>query len=190
MVPLGGSFAGRNPVARRSSFPYASNMTKRLFPMLVFALSACSDGVNAPSLLPRAIEKQANVIPTAPIPVNSAPISPALRSQLDALLTRVKIADSAFSVADKAGGRQIAAGKSAAEGSEAWVVGQQAQSALEAARQDGAAALVEIETLLLAQTQAAAGDPATGGVAELSAAEAEASATVARQTARLQELTR
>jgi hypothetical protein len=190
MVPVGGSFAGRNPVARRSSFPYASNMTKRLFPMLVFALSACGPGANAPSLLPRAIEKQANAAPSLANPATSARITPALRSQIDTLLTRVKAGDAVFTKTDGASGRQISAGKGAAEGSEAWVVGQQAQSALEAARQDSAGALAEIETLLLAQTQAAASDPATGGIAELTAAEAEASAIVARQTARLQELTR
>jgi Meckel syndrome type 1 protein len=165
-------------------------MKKRLFPILIFTVTACSNGVNAPSLMPRAVEKQDTTTPPTPVPINSPPANPALQQQIDALLAKVKAGDEVFSTTDRANGRMITAGRGAAEGSEAWVVGQQAQSALEAARQDSAAALAEIETLLLAQTQAAAGDPATGGVAELTAAEVEASAIVARQTGRLKELTR
>src|ERR1700712_2525376 len=118
-------------------------MTKRLFPLFVLFLSACGTGVDAPSLMPRAIEKQANLAPPIAAPVNSAPISAALRSQIDTLFAKVKAGDAAFSTTDRASGRLIAAGHGAAEGSEAWVVGQQAQSALEASRQDSAAALAE-----------------------------------------------
>jgi hypothetical protein len=169
-------------------------MTKRLFPALIFVLAGCLGGcgerVNAPSLMPRPIEKQANTTPPVPAPVNAAPIAPALQRQITELLGKVRDGDTAFNKADQASARLIAAGRGAAEGSEAWVVGQQAQSQLEAARQDSAAALGELETLLLAQTQAAASDATVGGVAELTEAQAEASAIVARQSARLQELTR
>jgi uncharacterized protein YciI len=165
-------------------------MTKRLFPMLIFSLAACTNGVSAPSLLPRAIEKQANAAPAAPVPVATAPIDSALQRQINELMGKIRAGDTAFSQADRASGRLITAGRRAAEGSEAWIVGQQAQSALEAARQDSAGALAEIENLLLVQTEASANDPKAGGLAELSAAEAEGSAIVARQTARLGELTR
>jgi hypothetical protein len=169
-------------------------MTKSLFPLLIFSfascLGGCSASVNAPSLLPRAIEKQANTTPPVAAPVNVAPIDPALQRQITDLLAKVKSGDAGFTKADRESGRLIAAGRGAAEGSETWVVGQQAQSQLEAARQDSAAALGEIETLLLAQNQAAANDATVGGVAELTAAEAEASAIVARQSARLAELAR
>jgi hypothetical protein len=190
MVPLVAAFAGRNPVAARSSLPYASGMIKCLFPMTLLLLAACSNGVNAPSLLPRAVEKQANTErPIAP-PVNVASVTPALRGQIAELMKKVRDGDSAFAEIDRVSGGKIAAARRAPQGSEAWVAGQQAQSELEAARQDSAAALAEIENLLLVQTQAAASDPTVGGIAELAAAEADASATVARQGARLQELTR
>ncbi|WP_293883592.1 hypothetical protein [Sphingomonas sp.] len=165
-------------------------MTKRLVPMFVLALSACSNGVNPPSLLPRPIEKQALATPPVAVSVTAGPIDPALQKQIVDALAKVKMGDAQFTRTDRASGRQIAAGRGAAEGSEAWVVGQQAQSALEAARQDSAGGLAEIAALLLAQTQAAASDPKLGGVAELTAAESEASTIVARQTERLQELTR
>ncbi|MDB5714229.1 MAG: hypothetical protein JWO15_1626 [Sphingomonadales bacterium] len=169
-------------------------MKKRLLPALIFAfagcLGGCSDGVNAPSLMSRPIEKQANTTPPVAAPVNTAPITPALQRQINDLLAKVRDGDSAFTRVDEARSRLIVAGRGAAEGSEAWVVGQQAQSELEAARQDSAAALGELETLLLAQTQAAASDATVGGVAELTEAQAEASAIVTRQGARLAELTR
>jgi hypothetical protein len=190
MVPVGGGFAGRNPVAPHLANLYATFMKKHLFPLTILALAGCGERVNAPSLLPRAIEKQATTTPPIPAPVNVAAITPALQSQVAQLLARVKAGDSSFSKADRDSNRLILAGRRAAEGSESWVAGQQAQSVLEAARQDSAAALAEIETLLLAQTQAASADAALGGVPELAAAEAEASAIVERQTARLQELTR
>ncbi|CAN5278536.1 hypothetical protein BH09PSE3_BH09PSE3_07390 [soil metagenome] len=165
-------------------------MTKRLFPLILLTLAACGDGIQAPSLLPRAIEKQVGASRPVPPPVNAAPIDPALQRQLGELMGRVKEGDSAFTTADQTSARLITAGRTAAEGSEAWVVGQQAQSVMEAARQNSAAALAEIENLLLAQTQAAASDPKLGGIAELSAAESAAGTIVARQTTRLQELTR
>jgi hypothetical protein len=165
-------------------------MKKHLFPLITLALAGCSDRVNVPSLLPRAIEKQATTTPPIAAPVNVAPITPALQNKIAQLIARVKTGDSSFSKADRDSGHLIITGRRAAEGSEPWVAGQQAQSELEAVRQDSAAALGEIETLLLAQTQATSTDAALGGVAELTAAEAEASAIVERQTARLQELTR
>jgi hypothetical protein len=157
---------------------------------LLYVLSGCGPAIHAPSLLPRAIEKQSTTTPAVAAPVNVAPITPALQAQLNELMAEVKSGDAAFTKADRSSGRLIAAGRRAAEGSEAWVAAQQAQSELEAARQGSAAALGEIETLLLAQTQAAASDPTLGGVAEITAAEAEASAIVERQTTRLRELTR
>lgn len=165
-------------------------MTKRLFSLLTLCLAACSNSISPPSLMPRAVEKQDGSKPKVVIPVNGAPASPALKSQIATALAKVKAGDKVFSETDAKNGRLIAVGRRASEGSEAWVVGQQAQSALETARQDSAAALAEIENLLLAQTQAAAGDPTVGGIAELTAAESEASEIVARQTDRLKDLMR
>lgn len=158
--------------------------------MLIFAVAACTNGVSPPSLLPRAVEKQDNVASRPPVPLSSAAASPALKRQIDELVEKVKAGDMVFTQTDRANGSLIAAGRNAPAGSEAWVVAQQAQSALEAARQDSTAALGEIEALLLERTQAAAGDPTVGGVADLSAAQAEASAIIGRQTRRLRELTR
>jgi hypothetical protein len=195
MVPVGGGFAGRNPVAPLPANPYAKSMKKPPFAPIIlapllYALSGCGPAIHAPSLLPRAIEKQSTTTRPVAAPVDVAPITPALQSQITRLMTQVKADDSVFTKADRNSGRLIVAGRRAAEGSEAWVVAQQAQSELEAAQQGSAAALGELETLLLAQTQAAASDATLGGVTELTAAHDEASAIVERQIARLQELTR
>jgi len=157
---------------------------------LVALLVGCADFVKTPSLLPRPIETRANTPPIEPTAVTPGPIDAALGRRIEALLADARSGDSAFTRAEREGGGAIAAGRGAAEGSERWLAAEQARSALSAARQISAAALSEIDSLLTEQVNQATGNAALGGVAELTAAQSEADAIVARQTARLDALRR
>ena len=142
-----------------------------------------------PSLGHRTIETTTQMIEPAPVPPPVIPADAALTEKIAALIAEVRAGDAAFAKADTDSGRMVA-GLRAAEGSEAWIVAQEALSALQSARQQSATALGEIDSLAVARAADAAENPTLGGLAELASAQADAEAVVARQTARIEALTR
>lgn len=89
-------------------------------------LSACATRIDAPSLLPRAVEATRPddvAAPPAPAAVDAGQVATAAR-----MVAQAKAADAAFE-------RELpAAFKSGPEGSEAWITAQSARSAAEIAR--------------------------------------------------------
>lgn len=145
---------------------------------------------NPPSLAPRAIETRGEAVDPQPTTPAVRPLDASLSSRIAALLAEATSGDSEFAKAEASGSATLAAGRKAAEGSEAWIAAQTAQSALEIARQRTASALAEIDSLVVAQAEATARDPSEGGLSELQAAQAVIEAMVNRQTTRIEELIR
>jgi len=153
--------------------------------LLPFAMAGCAGLDNIPSLAPRPVEKMGLGLPVAPAPVVAVPASAELNARIAQLMTDVRAGETAFVAEERSNSRAITAGLRASEGSEAWIAGETARSALEAARQKSADALAALDQLLVeASTEGGA------GLAEIGAAKEQADAIVSRQTARLDELSR
>ena len=108
--------------------------------LLILALGGCSRAaVDAPSLLPRAVETSGDMTMTPPSPAPDAvPVDAATRALIDVQLAKARAADAAFRRALPA---TIRTGP---ERSEAWIAAQTSLSAVEIARapvRDAAAAL-------------------------------------------------
>jgi hypothetical protein len=111
------------------------------------ALSGCGPEVQAPSLLPRATEKQPIDMPVAEASEAQTPVDPALQAAIDKQLEAAKAGDTEFA-ARRASAEQAvnkAAGKP--QGSEDWVQAQEAVTALESARASVHDAAAAIEAL-------------------------------------------
>jgi hypothetical protein len=162
----------------------------RISILSALALSGCMAPANPPSLAPRAIEIRADAVDPVPQAPTVRPLDASLASRISALLAEATAGDADFSKSEASGAGALAVGRKAPEGSEAWIAVQTAQSALEVARQRSAAALAEIDTLVVSQAEAVARDPSKGGLSELQAAQAVIEAMVNRQTARIEQLTR
>lgn len=138
-------------------------MRSRLFPaaLLVFSagLVGCADTRTAyPSLAPRPIERevmQAEAVPPAP-PATPAPPSPS--ADVTQVVAGARAADAAFHATLGKARPVIAAGRSAPEGSEAWVAAQQAYSDVDVARMPLADALAELDRRREAATTAGDGN--------------------------------
>jgi hypothetical protein len=107
-------------------------------------LSACGTQVKAPSLLPRAVEKQPIDMPLSEPNEAQTPVDPALQAAIDRQLAAAEAGDRDFAARRSAA--EAAVGKAAGkpQGSEEWVQAQEAVTALETARtavRDAAAAI-------------------------------------------------
>lgn len=140
---------------------------------LLATLAGCAGSVTGyPSLAPRPIEREA--IRAEPAAPTAAPVPPPIAASADIaqIVARARAADTAFKTALDAAKPAIEAGRRAAEGSEAWVTGQQAYSAADAARTPIADVLAELD-----RRQQAAGDAGDAGeVAAIDAASTEVQA--------------
>jgi hypothetical protein len=162
----------------------------RLAPLFFIVLFGCGTPANPPSLLPRAIETRPDTVQTtAPLPAAGS-LDPVIASRLDALVAEAKAGDADFVKTDRSGGAALTAGQGAASGSEAWVAAELIRSALQVARQRSAGALAEIDAIAVKLGQQAASDPTIGGLADVETAQADVEAIVARQTARLETVSR
>jgi hypothetical protein len=160
---------------------------RNLLPLLFLTATGCAEMGETPSLAPRPIEKigMESALP-ASAPTGATPAADAtLKQRIAALTNEAEAGDRAFADADRAGASAIVAGRRAKQGSEAWIDGEAARSALEAARQQSADALAALDTLLVARVEASG-----SGIAELDAAQQRVSAIVVRQNERLTALTR
>ncbi len=140
-------------------------------------LSACVKTIDAPSLLPRAAEKD-EVDKPSPAPAPPAPADAAQAMLIAKLRKQADAGDAAFQRA------LPAATPNAAPQSEAWIAAQNARSAVDVARGPTLDALSALD--------AAIGDAIEKGqdTAALVAARAQVQAIYDRQTARVAELTR
>jgi len=148
--------------------------------LLTLPLAACAAPGDPPSLLPRAIERTAN-LPAVETAAVFAPADPALAGELTALLRQARAGDAAFARA-----LQSARGQSfgAPRESEAWIVAQTALSGAEAARAPTLDALATIDARV--GTEVTSGrDPARA-----LAARDQIQAIADSQTRRLRALTR
>lgn len=152
----------------------------------LLAMTGCMAPANPPSLERRAIESRADPLIDASLPVPIRPIDASLAARIAAALNEMRLGKEAFAAADRETSAAILAGAGAATGSEQWIGAEQARSALRAASQRSAAALADLDAMLLAQAQAPAG---TGGYKAVAAAQSEAEQAVAQQNRRIVELT-
>ncbi|MFS0735959.1 hypothetical protein ABC347_02810 [Sphingomonas sp. 1P06PA] len=118
------------------------------------ALASCAADPRAyPSLAPRPVEALAD----APERTEAGPpaaADPALEAEVAMLAKTVSDAESAWTTAEREAAPAIARAQGVASGSDAWVAGQQALSALDAARAPMIAALSQLDGLRLARAQA------------------------------------
>ncbi len=146
------------------------------------AFSGCSSpGGPYPSLQPRAAEAIDPRLQAA-APINDRPVSPALASQLAALVDLARTGDSAFDPAAASAERLVAAAGRAQ--SESWIVAQQALSAAIAARKPTALAMADIDTLAARALQTQGGI-APNDLKAIDGAADEVLAIANHQTARI-----
>ncbi len=114
---------------------------------LILSACASAEPVNAPSLLPRAIEGRSDVEPT----VSSATVAPdtALDSQIAERVAKFHAAARAFAAARPIVAAKVSKARGAAEGSDRWLDGQSAIGELQQARTATDAAMADLESLAI-----------------------------------------
>jgi hypothetical protein len=108
------------------------------------SLAGCSHEVSAPSLMPRAVEKQPIDMPVTAAIEADTPVDPALQVKIAAQVAAAQAGDKAFTAQQAETEKAVARASGAARGSDAWVEAQEAVTALESARiavRDAAAAI-------------------------------------------------
>lgn len=156
--------------------------------LLFAALGGCAmEKGEFPSLAPRPIEKRGEDIAVKP-PVQDGQADATLLAKIAQLRTQMDAGDKSFSDMLPRVTQAVNAGRSAAGGSEKWVVAQQMLSALESARAPTVMAVAELDSLYLAQIDAIAAGRATGGADELRAAQQDGSQLAQKQQVRIDDL--
>jgi len=150
-------------------------------------LAGCGAEVTAPSLMPRAVEKQPIEMPISSPVEPDAPVDGGLRAAIAEQLKATEAADAKFEDQRKQAEAMVTAAAGTAQGGEVWVQAQEAITALESARiavRDAAAA---IDALRLEPANAASGNRAAIDVAaeRIRAIEDRQTAVVAALVAKL-----
>ena len=107
-------------------------------------LSACGSELQAPSLLPRAVEKQPIDMPVSEASEAQTPLDPALQAAIAKQIEAAEAGDRDFTSRRAAAEQAVASAAGKTQGSEDWVQAQEAITALESARtqvRDAAAAI-------------------------------------------------
>ena len=121
-----------------------------LIPALLLASCAATPG-EYPSLAKRPTERvSGEAMPVAPPPAPPPPIDPAVASQIDSLLARVRAADAKFRDREGPVRQKVSAAAGAAKASEAWSVAMVALADLDAARSEGMVALADLDAIYAA----------------------------------------
>jgi hypothetical protein len=155
--------------------------------LLVLLLGGCAGSVKSyPSLAPRPIEQSGATAPAGP--PQAAPLDPTVLARAAALVAAARRGAAASDVAARAGCGAIERGLKAAEGSEAWVAAQQSLSAIEAEQSPIAAALDDLDALVLEQAKLAQESPTSVDLAPLTDAAGEVGALDIAQRDRLREV--
>jgi hypothetical protein len=147
-------------------------------------LSACAPELQAPSLLPRAVEKQPIDMPLSEPSEAQTPVDPLLQAAVAKQIEAAEAGDRDFASRRAAAEQAVARAAGKAQGSEEWVQAQEAITALESARtqvHDAAAAIDALRDDPANGTSGnrAAIDAAAKRVADIEQAEAEAVAALA-----------
>jgi len=151
------------------------------------ALSACGAEVQAPSLMPRAVEKQPIDMPVAEASETQTPLDPRLQAAIAKQIEAAQAGDRDFTARRATAETAVAKAAGKPQGSEEWVQAQEAVTALETARgavHDAAAAIEALRDDPANRTSGnrEAIDAATKQVGAIEASEA---AAVAALTAKL-----
>jgi putative membrane protein len=155
--------------------------------LLIFAaassLSACGSQVTAPSLLPRAVEKQPIDMPVSEPTERETPADPALQAQIAKYVADAEAGDKAFAEQRAAADAAVARAAGTAPGDELWVQAQEKVTALETARVAVRDAAAAIDALRLDPANAGTGsraaiDAATARIEAIERAEAQAVAAL------------
>jgi len=151
------------------------------------SLSGCGSQVSAPSLLPRAVEKQPIDMPVSEPVERETPADPALQAEIAKQTAAAEAGDKAFAEQLAAAEAAVARAAGTTPGGELWVQAQQKVTALETARVPVRDAAGAIDALRLEPANAGTGnraaiDAAAARVGALEKAEMNA---VAALTAKL-----
>jgi len=137
-------------------------MNSRLFPVLLVlctGLAACADTRSGyPSLAPRPVEREVMQADAAPPAPAATPAPLPASAEVAEIVARARTVDAAFRAKVDTVRAVVEAGRSAPEGSEAWVAAQQAYSDADVGRMPVADALAALDRRREAAT--AAGDSA------------------------------
>jgi hypothetical protein len=119
-------------------------MRAAVFPIVLLLGACAAPGGPYPSLQPRAAE---DIDPRVPVnrPMNERPVSPALASNLAALITQAHSGDASFDAAAADAERLAAA--AGPPRSDSWLTAQEALTAAIAARKPTTTALADIDEL-------------------------------------------
>ena len=147
-------------------------------------LSACGPELQAPSLLPRTVEKQPIEMPLAEASEAQTPVDPALQAAVATQVEAAEAGDRDFASRRAAAEQAVARAAGKPQGGEDWVQAQEAISALEGARtqvRDAAAAIEALRENPANRTSGnrAAIDAAAKRVADLEQGETDAVAALA-----------
>lgn len=163
--------------------------TPIVFPFAALALallSACGPQVHAPSLAPRPVEKQPIALPgEASEP--ATPVDPALAAGITPLIAAAQAGDQAFVRQRATTEVAVARAAGSATGSEAWIVAQQALSALDGARGPVRDSVAAIDALRSDPANAGSGNRAAidAAAATIEALDDAEAAAVAALSAKL-----
>ena len=151
------------------------------------ALSACGAEVKAPSLMPRAVEKQPIDMPVAEASETQTPLDPRLQAAIARQIEAAQAGDRDFTVRRGAAETAVAKAAGKPQGSEEWVQAQEAVTALETARGAVHDAAAAIEALRDDPANRTSGnrEAIDAATKQVSAIEASEAAAVAALTAKL-----
>lgn len=150
-------------------------------------LAGCSAGVQAPSLMPRAVEKQPIDLPVGASVEPERPADSALQARIAKQIAAAEAGDKSFETQRAIAETAAKAAAGAAPGSEAWVQAQEAVTALESPRLAVRDAATAIDALRDDPANASAGNRAAidAAAARVGAIESRETAAVAALVAKL-----
>jgi hypothetical protein len=145
------------------------------------SLAGCGAQVSAPSLMPRAVEKQPIDMPVTDAIEADTPVDPALRAKIAEQLAAGQAGDRAFAAQRAETEKAVARAAGAAQGSEPWIAAQEAVTALTALRAPVRDAAAAIDALRDDPANAAPGNRAAidAAAAEMTALETKEADAVA-----------
>jgi hypothetical protein len=151
------------------------------------ALSACGAEVKAPSLMPRAVEKQPIDMPVAEASETQTPLDPRLQAAIARQIEAAQAGERDFTARRTTAETAVTKAAGKPQGSEEWVQAQEAVTALETARGAVHDAAAAIEALRDDPANRTSGnrEAIDAATKQVSAIEASEAAAVAALTAKL-----
>ena len=153
----------------------------------LLALAGCGAQVSAPTLAPRAVEKQPIEMPVTTATEAESPVDAALVAKIAALVASAEAGDKTFSELRLRTADVVSRASGTAQGGEAWVAAQEAVTALESARGPVHDAAGAVDALRVDPANAAAGNrnAIDAAAARIEAIERAEAAAIAELNAKL-----